>query len=253
MFKASEEKHSKGTIATTSDETVAFSVRSILRKIGRPPTKKQVRVRYCRNAKRHFRTREREREKDHKNCCFERADGLPHKIAGKIDAGIIGEELVRNELMGSSDNGMSERRITAPWCGSRGAGWRVAVGKTTVSLADITSLASEASLVSPEKKWNMMVPRMDMTMTLRKWVTNVTPATPVFALTALLVQMAPRASMASEECVVPMALMATMASMASMVVSMTSMAPMALMVLAPMGFDGLVGLGDSSKMMRIEK
>ena len=144
----------------------------------------------------------------------ERVDGLPHEIAGKFDAGIIGEELERNELMGSTEKGMPERRITAPWCGSRVAGWRVAVGKTTVSLADIASLASP--LVSQDKKWNVMVPRMEMIMTLRKRVTNVIPVTALSALTALLVQVDPRASMASEECVAPMALMATTASMASM-------------------------------------
>ena len=75
----------------------------------------------------------------------ERVDGLPHKIAGKIDAGEIEEELARNELMGSAENGMSERRITAPWCGSRVAGCRVAAGKTTVLTDVTTSLASEAS------------------------------------------------------------------------------------------------------------
>ena len=59
---------------------------------------------------------------------------------------------------------MSERRITAPWCGSRVAAWRVAVGKTIVPLADITSLASEVSLVSADKKWNVIVPRGEMTI-----------------------------------------------------------------------------------------
>ena len=58
----------------------------------------------------------------------ERVDGLPHKNVGKIDAGKE-EEMVRNEQMGSTEKRRSERRITAPWCGSRVAGWRVAAGK----------------------------------------------------------------------------------------------------------------------------
>ena len=70
--KAGEEKHGKRTIATTSDETkefncvlsgghtATFSVRWLLRKLGGPPRKKQFRVRVCRNAEKHFRTRERE-------------------------------------------------------------------------------------------------------------------------------------------------------------------------------------------------
>ena len=62
----------------------------------------------------------------------ERVDGLSRKIVGKNDAEKIEEELVRNELMGSTEKGRFERRITAPWCGSRAAGWRVAAGKTTV-------------------------------------------------------------------------------------------------------------------------
>ena len=50
------------------------------------------------------------------------------KNVGKIDAGKLGEELVRNELMGSTENGMSERRITAPlvWlksCRLEGSCW----------------------------------------------------------------------------------------------------------------------------------
>ena len=98
----------------------------------------------------------------------------------------------------------------------------------------ITSLASEASLVSPVKKWNAMVPRMEMARILRKLAANVMSITAVLALAALLMQLALRASMASEDCVASMAPMAPMvasmvASMASMV---ASMAPMALMVLA---------------------
>ena len=104
----------------------------------------------------------------------------------------------------------------------------VAVGKTTVLMADITSLASEASLVSLVKKWNVMVPRMEMTMILRKRAANVTSFTAVLALTALLVQLAPRASVASEDCVASMASMASMAPMASMV--WASMALVASMV-----------------------
>ena len=44
----------------------------------------------------------------------ERVDGLPPKIDGKIDAGKMEEELVRNELVGSTERGKSERRIRAP-------------------------------------------------------------------------------------------------------------------------------------------
>ena len=67
------------------------------------------------------------------------------KFFGKADAGKIEEDLVMNELMGSTEKGRSFRRITAPWCGSRVAGWRVAAGKTTVMMDVLTSLASEAS------------------------------------------------------------------------------------------------------------
>ena len=42
--------------------------------------------------------------------------------------------------MGSTEKGRSERRITAPWCGSRVAGWMVAAGKTAV-LMDVHNLA----------------------------------------------------------------------------------------------------------------
>ena len=83
--------------------------------------------------------------------------------------------------MGSSEKGRSDRRITIPWCGSRVAGRRVtaaaAAGKTTILLDVTTSLASEASLVLPVRKWNAMVPRMDMAMILRKLDTNVTSMT----------------------------------------------------------------------------
>ena len=71
----------------------------------------------------------------------ERADGLPYKIAGKIHAGMTRKELVMKELMGSTVNEVFERRITASWCGSRVAGWRVAVVKTSASLVDLASLA----------------------------------------------------------------------------------------------------------------
>ena len=147
-------------------------------------------------------------------------DGLPHKIVWKIGAGKIEEELVRNELMGSTEKGKSESRIAAPWCGSRVAGWRVAAGKTAVQMDVITLLASEASLVSLVRKWNAMVPRMEMAMILRKLDPNVTFFTAVLPLTALLMQLALRASKAPEDSVASMAPMATMASMASMVASM---------------------------------
>ena len=126
--------------------------------------------------------------------------------------------------MCSTEKGRSERRITAPWCGSRVASWTVAFGKTTLLMDVITLLASEASLVLLVWKWNVMVPRMEMAMILRKLDTNVTSIT---ALTALLMQLALRALKASEDSV---ASMATMASMAASMVA--SMAPMALTVLA---------------------
>ena len=45
----------------------------------------------------------------------------------------------------------------------------------------ITSLASEASLVLLVRKWNAMVPRMEMAMILRTLDTNVTSMTAVSA------------------------------------------------------------------------
>ena len=148
----------------------------------------------------------------------ERVDGVPHKIVGEIDAGNIEEELVRNELMGSTEKRRSvERRITAHWCYSRVASWRVAAGKTIVLMDFIILLASEVSLVSLVRKWNAMVPRMEMAMILRKLATNVTSIAAVIALTALLMQLALRASRASEDCVAPM--VASMAAMALMVVA----------------------------------
>ena len=68
--KAGEETHSKGTVATQQEETWefnsvlkdgwgdTFSVQSILKNMGGPPTKKQFRVRHGRNVERRFRTRE---------------------------------------------------------------------------------------------------------------------------------------------------------------------------------------------------
>ena len=56
------------------------------------------------------------------------------------------------ELMGSTANGVSERRIRASWCGSRLAGWRVAAGTTSASLVDMASFASMASLYSLDRK-----------------------------------------------------------------------------------------------------
>ena len=61
----------------------------------------------------------------------ERVDGLPHKIVEKRDDGKIEEELVGNELMGSTEKRMFESRITDPWCGSRATGWRVAAERMT--------------------------------------------------------------------------------------------------------------------------
>ena len=63
-------------------------------------------------------------------------DCLP-KLLVKIAAVMTRKELVMYELMGSTANEVSERRITASWCGSRVAGWRKAVVKTSASLVDI--------------------------------------------------------------------------------------------------------------------
>ena len=73
----------------------------------------------------------------------ERVDGLSHKIVGENDVEKIEIELVRNELMGSTEKGRIESQITAPWCGSRDAGWRVAAGKTTVLMGILSLLTSE--------------------------------------------------------------------------------------------------------------
>ena len=128
----------------------------------------------------------------------ELADGLPYKIVGKIAAGMIWKELVMNKLMGSTANEEFERRIAASWCGSRVAGWRISVVKTSASLVDIASLASKVPLVSSDTKWNVMVPRimMKMTMTHRKREINVMPVTAVLASMASLAPMV-IASMAS--------------------------------------------------------
>ena len=97
-------------------------------------------------------------------CCKiggERADGLSHQIVGKKDVEKIEVELVRNELMGSTEKGRLESRITAPWCGSRVAGWRVAAGKTTGLIGVLSLLTSEASFVPVAWIWNAMVPRLE--------------------------------------------------------------------------------------------
>ena len=145
----------------------------------------------------------------------------------KSDAGKVEEELARNELMVLLRKGRFGRRITAPWCGSRVAGWRVAAGKTAVLMGVITLLASEASLVSQAWIWNAMVPRLEMAKTLRKLETIVTPLTVVPALATLLKQVTLKASKKPEDSVTSIALVATMASMALMVVSMVLMASMA--------------------------
>ena len=93
----------------------------------------------------------------------------------------------------------------------------------------ITLLASEASLVSPVRKWNAMVPRMEMAMILRKLGTNVTSTTAVLALTALLMQLALSASKASEDS----ASMAPMATMALMVLASVALVASMVWVTAP--------------------
>ena len=55
------------------------------------------------------------------------------KLLAKIAAGMTRKELVMNELLGSTANEEFERRIAASWCGSRVAGWRIAVVKTSAS------------------------------------------------------------------------------------------------------------------------
>ena len=140
------------------------------------------------------------------------------KLVGKIAAGMTRTELVMNELMGSTANEEFERRIAASWCGSRVAGWRTAVVKTSASLVDKASLASKAPLVSLDTKWNVTC-IMQMTVTHSKRETNVMLVT---AVLASMVSLAPMASMAS------MASMVWMASMASMV--MASMASRASIV-----------------------
>ena len=155
-------------------------------------------------------------------------DELSHKIVGINDGEKIEEELVRNELMSSTEKGRFESRIKAPWCGSRVAGWRVAAGKTTVLMCVLFLLASEASLVSLALIWNAMVPRLEMATTLRKLDAKVTPITVVPALTVLLMQMTLNAAKTPEDSVTSIALVATMASVASTVASMVaSMASMA--------------------------
>ena len=69
--KSGHDKNGNATCAIQSEEAPelncvlrkrqedTFSVRRILKKIGRPPTKKQLGVIYCRDAERHFRTREK--------------------------------------------------------------------------------------------------------------------------------------------------------------------------------------------------
>ena len=131
-------------------------------------------------------------------------------------------ELVKNELMGSTKKGRFESRIAGPWCGSRVVGWRVAAWKTTVLIGVLSLLTSEASLVPVAWFWNAMVPRLDMTTTLRKLDTKVTPVTVVPALAVLLKQVTLKASKKPEDSVTSIALVATMASIASMVASMAS-------------------------------
>ena len=156
-------------------------------------------------------------------------------------------KLVRNELMGSTETGRFESRITAPWYGSRVAGWRVAAGKTTVLISVFSLLASDASLVSLAWNWNVMVPRLEVAAILRKVVTNLTLVTVVSAVAVLLKQLTLKPKKAPDDSVTSIAPMATMTSMsmvapmASMVVSMESKeAPMASMAsVAPMAMMAL--------------
>ena len=45
------------------------------------------------------------RERERESLCERERDELSHKIVGKSDVGKIEEELVRNELMGSTETG----------------------------------------------------------------------------------------------------------------------------------------------------
>ena len=133
--------------------------------------------------------------------------------------------------MGSTEKGRFESRITAPSCGSRVEGWRVAARKTTVLMCVLSLLGSEASLVVLAWIWNTMVPRLEMATTLRKLDTKVTLVTVVPALAVLLKHVTLKASKTPEDSVTSIALVATMALMASMVALMASMvASMASMV-----------------------
>ena len=83
------------------------------------------------------------RRKEHPTCSAKH-QGAQLKnweilTVGKIAAGITRKELVMDELMGSTANEVFKRRITASWCGSRVAGWRIAVVKTSASLDEKAS------------------------------------------------------------------------------------------------------------------
>ena len=147
--------------------------------------------------------------------------------------------------MGFTEKGRFESRITAPWCGSRVAGWRVAAGTTTVLLGVLSLLTSEASLVSLAWIWNEMVPRLETTTTLRKLDIKVTPVTVVPVWAVLLKQVTVKASKTPEDSVTSMASMvastkmvASMESKETPMASMASVAPMAMMALASLALVG---------------
>ena len=158
----------------------------------------------------------------------ERVDELSHKIVGKSDAGKIDEELVRNELMGSFEKGRFGRRITALWCGSRVAGWRVVAGTTAVLVGVSYPCSLRRRLWF---RWSGIGMRWCLDWEWRRFAEkNWMPA-----LATLLKQLTLKASKAPEDSVTSIAPMATMVSTASMeapMASMPSVAPMALMDLA---------------------
>ena len=72
------------------------------------------------------------------------------KLLAKIAVGMTRKELAMNELMGSTANEEFDSRIAALGVAREGAGWRIAVVKTSASFADIASFASEELLLRKE-------------------------------------------------------------------------------------------------------
>ena len=177
----------------------------------------------------------------------ERVDGLSQKIVKKSDDGKIEEELVRSELMGSTENGRKESRIIDPWCGSGDAGWRVAAEKMIALMGSYTgSLRRRFWFCWPDVK-------SDGASTgngddSQKLDTKATLVTVVSALAVLLKQLNLKALKASDDGATLIAQMASMASMAStemvalmesketLMASMVWEAPTAMLDLASLAF-----------------